>query len=184
MALEKRFGLIQSPIERIEILLSQPCDWIDYDNDETKKYYKYLPEYKIEYYDASDVRNGYEYYLFSQYDFTPKWIDIKIYYHQTILKCIGGVLLDGGRYTTPCPETDYIKFSNDYDFISYKYMIKGSLIYKLYEFFYVNEKSSESDTSRDKYMEVILLFESDEERILKIMLKSIGVIENSIIKKK
>ena len=164
---KKRFGLIQTPVERLETFLCQPDGWVNGPYGEMQKYYKNFPEYTITYDFASDNRDGYEYYLFSQYDSRPHWMDIKIYYHQTLLTEIGGVSLDGGRYTTPCPDMDGINITNNYHWdIMYKYMIKGSFLYKLHQFFFVNEHSSDAQISRDRFMNVILLFDSEQERKL------------------
>lgn len=162
---KKRFGLIQTPVERLETFLGQPDGWVNGPYGEMQKYYKNFPEYTITYDFASDNRDGYEYYLFSQYDSRPHWMDIKIYYHQTLLTEIGGASLDGGRYMTPCPETDGINISNNYHRdIIYKYMVKGSFLYKLHQFFFINEYSSDAQTARDRFMKVILLFNSEQER--------------------
>jgi hypothetical protein len=164
---KKRFGLIQTPVERLETFLSRPDGWVNGPYGEMQKYYKDFPEYTITYDFASDNRDGYEYYLFSQYDSRPHWMDIKICYHQTLLTEIGGVSLDGGRYMTPCPETDGITISHysHWD-IMYKYMVKESFLYKLHKFFFINEFSSDAQTAHNRLMEVILLFDSEQERKL------------------
>lgn len=132
-----------------------------------QKYYKNFPEYTITYDFASNNRDGYEYYLFSQYDSRPHWMDIKIYYHQTLLTEIGGASLDGGRYMTPCPETDEIIISDNHHWdIMYKYMVKRSFLYTLHQFFFINEYSSDAQTAHNRFMEVILLFNSEQERNL------------------
>jgi len=127
---KKRFGLIQTPVERLETFLGHPDGWVNCPYGEMQKYYKNSPEYTITYDFASNNRDGYEYYLFSQYDSRPHWMDIKIYYHQTLLTEIGGASLDGGRYMTPCPETDGIIISDNHHWdIMYKYIVKGSFLY-------------------------------------------------------
>ena len=45
-------------------------------------------------------------------------------------------------------------------------MVKGSFLYKLHQFFFVNEHSSDAQISRDRFMNVILLFDSEQERKL------------------
>lgn len=164
---KKRFGLIQTPVERLDAFLGQPDGWVNGPYGEMQKYYKSFPEYTIKYNFASDNRDGYVYYLFSQCDSNPHWMDIGIYYHQTLLAEIGGVSLDGGRYMTPCPETDGIIISGNHHWdIMYKYMVKGSFLYKLHQFFFINEYSSDAQIARDRFMEVILLFNSEQERKL------------------
>lgn len=164
---KKRFGLIQSPLERLEILLDEAEDWVNSPYGEMQKYYKYSPEYQIKYDFAEDGRDGYEYYLFSQYDTSPRWVDIRIFYHQTLLTELGGAALDGGRYTTPSPDTGWFGIGTGYDDdIMYKYMTKGTLTFKLHKFFYKNEFSSDARMAHNRFMSVILLFDSEHERIL------------------
>ncbi len=162
---KKRFGLIQSPLERIENFFQYPNNWKNSPHSERLKYYTFFPEYTLRYDYADDGRDGYEYYLFSQINIRPRWMDIKIYYHQTLLVDVGGILLDGGRYMAVCPETSGIGLTSKVRWdISYKYMIKNSFLYKLNEFLYQHELSEEARYSHDKYFEAILLFNSEQER--------------------
>ena len=161
---KKRFGLTQSAISRLEIYLEDYENWVDGPHGEMQKYYKYFPEFTINY-DFNDMKDGIEYYLFSQYDQTPSWIDINFYYHQTLLTSIVGNSLDGGRYVTPSPKVDFIQINdNDSEDVSYCYFTKGSFLYKLNEFFYQQEISSEY--ARTRLFGVLLLFESENERMI------------------
>ena len=164
---KKRFGLTQTVLERFEIYLEDYENWNDGPYGEMQKYYKYFPEFTIEYMSAKDGRDGYEYYLFSQTDSSPHWYDIQFKYHQTLLKELLGVALDGGRYFTPCPEIAGITLDKtknyNWDF-SYRYFTKGTFKYKLNEFFYLQESFSE-EYSRMEFFEVVLLFETENERM-------------------
>ena len=163
----KRLGLTQTVLERFEIYLEDYENWNDGPYGEMQKYYKYFPEFTIEYMSAKDGRDGYEYYLFSQTDSSPHWYDIQFKYHQTLLKELLGVALDGGRYFTPCPEIAGITLDKtknyNWDF-SYMYFTKGTFKYKLNEFFYLQESFSE-EYSRMELFEVVLLFETENERM-------------------
>ncbi len=163
----KRLGLTQTVLERFEIYLEDYENWNDGPYGEMQKYYKYFPEFTIEYMSAKDGRDGYEYYLFSQTDSSPHWYDIQFKYHQTLLKELLGVALDGGRYFTPCPEIAGITLDKtknyNWDF-SYRYFTKGTFKYKLNEFFYLQESFSE-EYSRMEFFEVVLLFETENERM-------------------
>ena len=162
---KKRFGLIQIPIERVKKFLQNANDWENGPNGEMQKYYKPFPEYTLIYDFAEDERHGYEYYLFSQCNTNSSWMNIKIFYNQTLLTEQDGVLLDGGRYMAVCPKTGGISLNNRISGnIFYKYMIKNSFVYILNEFLYHHEWSHEARYSHDNYFEVILLFESDNER--------------------
>lgn len=161
---KKRFGLTQSVIERLEIYLEDHENWIDGPYGEMQKYYKYFPEFTLNY-DFNNMKDGIEYYMFSQYDPTPSWLDINFYYHQTLLTSIVGNTLDGGRYVTPSPKIDWIQINdNESDDISYCYFTKGSFLYKLNKFFCLQEISSEF--ARNRLFEVVLLFESENERTM------------------
>ena len=163
----KRLGLTQTVLERFEIYLEDYENWNDGPYGEMQKYYKYFPEFTIECMSAKDGRDGYEYYLFSQTDSSPHWYDIQFKYHQTLLKELLGVALDGGRYFTPCPEIAGITLDKtknyNWDF-SYRYFTKGTFKYKLNEFFYLQESFSE-EYSRMEFFEVVLLFETENERM-------------------
>jgi hypothetical protein len=163
----KRLGLTQTVLERFEIYLEDYENWNDGPYGEMQKYYKYFPEFTIEYMSAKDGRDGYEYYLFSQTDSSPHWYDIQFKYHQTLLKELLGVALDGGRYFTPCPEIAGITLDKtknyNWDF-SYRYFTKGTFKYKINEFFYLQESFSE-EYSRMDFFEVVLLFETENERM-------------------
>lgn len=127
---KKRFGIDTAALDRALLFLQVPCDWVDSDNG--KKFYKYAPEFTLEDIQAEDGRNGYEFYLFNQCDSRPRWYDINIYYHQTLLYSLGGAALDGGRCFTSTPRTDGIslyKESYHHWDISYKYFVKGSIEY-------------------------------------------------------
>ena len=154
---KKRFGIDTAALDRALLFLQVPCDWVDSDNG--KKFYKYAPEFTLEDIQAEDGRNGYEFYLFNQCDSRPRWYDINIYYHQTSL--------DGGRCFTSTPRTDGIslyKESYHHWDISYKYFVKGSIEY-IVHLFYITDDMDEELTARQRFLECILVFESEFERM-------------------
>ena len=162
---KKRFGIDATVLDRALLLLQTPCDWVD--SDGGKKFYKYAPEFTLEEISADDCRNGYEFYLFNQCDSHPRWYDINIYYHQTLLYSLGGVSLDGGRCFTSIPQTDGIslyKESYHHWDISYKYFVKGSIEHIIH-LFYITDNMDEELTARQRFMECILVFESEYERM-------------------
>ena len=129
----------------------------------TRQYYKYSPEYIIEHCSCED-RDGYEYYLFSQMDSRPHWYNIYVKYHQTTLFSTGGVALDGGRYFTNVPCTDFlfngwIQGENVY----FKYFVKGSKEMILHDFFF-DYDSHEAGYAKARFEDCILLFSSEEEK--------------------
>ena len=162
---KKRFGLLQTPMDKLEIYLRDPDNWVNGPYGEMDKYYKFFPEYTL-HYEFDDSRDGYEYYLFFQTDSTPKYFSMKFYYHQTLLNEFVGASLDGGRYATPCPYTDGISFKRKCEWdIMFKYIEKDSFLYTFNEFLYQNEYSDEARIARNKFLKSILLFENEAERV-------------------
>lgn len=160
----KRFGINATVLERVILFLQNPKDWIN-SYTESKRYYKFAPEFTIEHISAADDRNGYEFYLFGQYDISPHWYDINVYYHQTLLDSLGGAALDGGRYFTATPKiTGLSLFESKMNWdISYKYFIKESIEYIVHRF-YITEDMDEEFTSRRRFLDCILVFESELEK--------------------
>ncbi len=162
---KKRFGIDAAAFDRALLFLQTPCDWVD--SDGGKKFYKYAPEFTIEDISAEEHRNGYEFYLFNQYDSYPRWYDINIYYHQTLLYSLGGVALDGGRCFTSTPRTDgislYKESYHNWD-ISYKYFVKDSIEY-IVHLFYITDGMDEERIARQRFFECVLVFESEFERM-------------------
>lgn len=162
---KKRFHLLTIPLEQVFYYLLKKEDWLEEPDDSsmTRMYYKYFPEYIIEYCQCDD-RDGYEYYLFSQRDSRPRWYNIYVKYHQTTLFSTIGVGLDGRRAFTNVPSTDFL--FNDWRMernVVLKYYIKGSKEMILYDFFgdYDND---EAMYARDRFEECILIFSSEAEK--------------------
>lgn len=162
---KKRFRLLMEPLERVFYYLLKRDEWEDIpaDGSITSQYYKYSPEYTIEHFRCDD-RDGYEYYLFSQMDSRPCWYNINVKYHQTILFSTIGAGLDGGRYFTNVPCTDFLFNTRHYEEkVSFKYYIKGTKEMILHNFFY-DYDSHEAMYAKDRFEECILIFLSDEEK--------------------
>ena len=161
---KKRLGLLATTVEKLEVLITRPRDWSDSPCSETEKFHNVYPEYTITRQVAED-RNRHEYYLFSQDDSTPYWRQITIKHHQTVLASLPGVALDGGRYFTPCPRFESIRIETPtLQNVPIRYMIMNSFIYNLNLFFYKHEFSEEARVSRDRFLGVILLFETEDEK--------------------
>ena len=161
---KKRLRLLETPLEKFHYFLRSPSDWSDSPFEYTEtKFYKYAPEYKI----VSTVderRGGYEYYLFSQIDPRPHWYDTSLFYHQTAIEAFSQIAMDGGRWSAIAPERSVIykdgkSFSERKSY--YGYYIKDSLRYTLHNF--LGGEKKEPYEYR-KYMEVILLFLSIDEK--------------------
>lgn len=159
---KKRFGINKTALERMQVYLEDKENWKQ--NEHGIKYYKYAPEFTIQSeYDRS--RTGYEIYMLGQCDSTPYWEDIRLYYHSTLLTTASAVALDGGRCFTTAPKHGFVQIENKDLF--YYYFIENSLEYVLHEFFIHdnNGELSEDVWSRKKFFEVVLLFNSEDERV-------------------
>lgn len=162
---KKRFRLISTPMERVQYYLERSDEWLDSPTDwiTAKKYHKQFPEFTIEY-SLEDDGDAYQYYLFNQVDSTPHWREIRIFYHQTLLTEMEGILLDGGRYFTPTPETDGVSLKEfrKWD-LAFKYFIKDTLRYVIHRFYYEPD-GDDKTISHNRFEECILIFESENEK--------------------
>ena len=154
------------PLQKILEYLSDPVEWErSYSMESDIRYYKFAPEYTIEHtFESVDGRDGYEYYLFLQRDTTPHWTDIWLKYHQTILYHTQGILLDGGRYFTPCPNWGVVyPFCEEEEAVIYKYLVKDSCDEIIHKFYY-NSENLEERYAHDKFIDSIIMFSKEEER--------------------
>lgn len=165
MLWKKRFGLLASPLERMKIYLHDATLWNDSprDNFIEKLYYRFSPEFTIETV-IDDSKDGYQYYLFNQTDIHPRWYDINLYYHQTMLISLEGLSLDGGRYFTPSPRTDGVSLTEYHNWdVTFKYFIKNSMEYVVHEFYY-HPDGDDQTIAHDKFMKCILVFDTENEK--------------------
>lgn len=162
---KKRFGMLLSPLEKMCQYLQTPQDWENSPSIEQKKYYKYAPEYTIEY-SLDDDRDGYEYFLFSQTDTTPRWTVFRLMYHQTVLQEQSGVILDGGRCVAATPGWDGISLTEYHDCsISYRYMVHNDLC-DLVSMFYQYGEGSDASYALRRYLDCVLVFDSEQEHLI------------------
>ena len=162
---KKRFGLLTSPFERMVIYLKDGELWDESPSDcgIEKKYYRFAPEFTIEK-ERIDDADAYQFYVFNQTNIKHSWYNINLYYHQTMLASLEGVSLDSGRYFTPTPKTDGISLTKYHKWdISFKYFVKNSISHIIQNFYYHPDGDDRTIAYR-KFMECILLFESDSEK--------------------
>lgn len=165
MLWKKRFGLLASPLERMKIYLHDATLWDESSDDNSieKLYYRFSPEFTIQSV-IDDSKDGYQYYLFNQTDIHPRWYDINLYYHQTMLTSLEGLSLDGGRYFTPSPRTDGVSLTEYHNWdVTFKYFIKNSMDYIVHEFYY-HPDGDDQTIAHDKFMECILVFDNENEK--------------------
>lgn len=160
----KRFGVDLPALERMLIYLKKSNSWNYSPNEGMEKYYyKDFPEFSIETL-LDESKRGYQYYLFNQTDIHPRWYDINLYYHQTMLASLEGLSLDGGRYFTPSPRTDGVSLTKYHHWdIAFKYFIKESIEYIVHEFYYHPDCDDET-IAHDRFMECVLVFDTDCEK--------------------
>lgn len=161
---KKRLGLVQTPMERLNIFLQKPEEWIPSPGKKDIKYYRWSPEYTIRYELFSDPKqNPYEFYMLNQRDTTPRWGAIYMWYHSTLMYRTSSIELDGGRYFSPVPLWGEIHLTNAIDVdIEYCYWIEGTLEYSLHK--YCMDDDDEAKIAKDKFMENILVFKSEDEK--------------------
>ena len=160
----KRFGLTTNILEKMELYISDAANWTNGPYGENYKFYNLFPEFTISYDLEYDLNHQYVFYAFNQYDTTVYFRQLKLKYHQTLLKVIEAVSIDGGRFFTPCPINDSIVIDNIQDEILFKYFEKDSFLYKLSNFFYQQDRNPEFVMARNKFFNIVLLFENEVER--------------------
>ncbi len=153
---KKRFGIDKTIIQRFQIYLQKFDDWDSIDGEQSF-FHKTYSEFKIET-EIDENKSGYEYYCFSQMNPTPRWYNIRLLYHQTIINDNCAICLDGGRFFTAVP--DFTSVHHEIFFYSYT---KGSFQYDLTNFF-LNRTTGTDIDSKSRWYECIPVFNSFEEK--------------------
>lgn len=166
---KKRFGLLQTPLEQIKIFLRQPEEWTE---ENSCYYHKLFPQYTIaiEYEEDEDGfnKNGHRsFYHHLQSDTSAYYGTLKIYHYSTQLFSCQITALDGYRMVAPCPEMKFIPYRNYGDpNICLRYYVTSGLKYLLLRFleYHIgNANGHEAQYATQRLLDVILLFESDED---------------------
>ncbi|TDF94669.1 AlbA family DNA-binding domain-containing protein [Paenibacillus piri] len=160
---KKRFLLTRSPFEQIMKRLENKDEW---KTDEYVYYNVYNPEFTIT---LEDDDEGFElrpeFYAYAMTNSSTMYQMLSIKYFGTQLYGRQIVILDGGRYSTPTPEWEFLYFGEYRTQADYalKCFTKDSPAYKLNEFLY-NEDNHEQGYARRRFFEVVLLFEDSLEK--------------------
>lgn len=160
---KKRFVLTRSPFEQIIKRLVNKDEWR---SDEYVYYNVFNPEFTIT---VEDDNEGPElipeFYAYAMTNSSTMYQMLSIKYFGTQLYGKQVVILDGGRYSTPTPEWEFLYFGEYRVHADYalKYFTKDSPAYKLNEFFY-NEDNHEQGYARRRFFEIVLLFENSFEK--------------------
>ena len=165
MLWKKRLGLTKPPLLQIQDRLKNKLEWTQ---NEGTYYNIYKPEFKLVVEDIDDEwedRRSPQFYSFSQVNSSTSHYNLKIMCHETILKELYLVVLDSGRLITSMPEQGFIcksSIRDDYKY-AYRFFVKGSLNYRVQEFFY-DEESDDARIAKRNLDEVILYYVCEEER--------------------
>lgn len=130
---KKRFGLLQTPLEQVKILLQTPEDWVE---EDSRYYHKLFPQYTIviedeENDDGLSKEGNKMFYHHVQSDTSAYYGVIKIYHYSTQLFSCQSTDLDGHRMTAPCPESEFIHYRNYGDpKIHLKYYVVQRTLYE------------------------------------------------------
>ena len=125
-------------------------------------YYKENPSYKIEIIDENNYNT--EYYSYLMTNESTSFYMLYLKYNDTCIYSKQIVSLDSGRLTTVVPLNDFVEY-NRFPY-KYKYFIKNSKECILRDFLYnypINYDNSEKEYAMERFKEVIVEFESDEE---------------------
>lgn len=180
---KKRFLLNRPPLQQIENKLKYREEW----KEEDRTYYNiYNPAFKICIVDE-DEKNKPEFYAYSMYNSKVMYKELQIKYYETKLYSKQLVVLDSGRFTTPTPDWEYLKFGRyglEYEY-NFKYYIKDSLDYKILKFFLTDE-GDEAHYAYGHLCEVVLVFENllEKETFVNYVEKNKTILDTLIDKNK
>ncbi len=156
----KRFLLHEPPLAQVTEMLKRKHEW---KKTTTGYYHMNNPEFKIDF-EYDEGRKFPEFYAYVMTNESVYYQKLDIKYHGTILESFVVVVLDGGRYSTVVPSSEFIclndKLHFDYHF---KYYDKSSLDYVLCEFLY-DEFDDEEVYARYRLDSIVLTFEDGEEK--------------------
>lgn len=173
MLWRKRFGLLQTPLEQLFILLNEPESWIE---EESAYYHKQFPQFTIKItWDADEekevsLRENPMFYHYVQTDNKAYYGMLRIFHYGTQMYSHQVTGLDGHRLCAPCPEWGFIGQSAAGNYkISYRYFEKDDIAFRLLRFLtyhYDETYGHEASVAYRKLMDVVLLFTDSEERNL------------------
>ncbi|MCI8547750.1 MAG: ATP-binding protein [Bacilli bacterium] len=161
---KKRFLLTESPIKRIFDSLKDKENWDErYVKGETIYYYKYNPEYTLVVEEEEDDLYP-EFYSMVMINKNQSYLNLNIKYYGTIVFQCQLTYLDGARLLVPTPNWGFIReLERDRTQGAYKYYIYNSDTERLLNFFF-DETIDEQEYAKNRFDEVVLYFESNNQR--------------------
>lgn len=162
---KKRFGLIQTPLEHIRVLLANYDEW---KCEEEKYYHKQFPQYTIELeYDDSDFRMHRMFYHHVQINDDFSYGTFKIFHYNTQMYSCQSTTIDGGRMIIPCPDREFLSIKNCFNLSEcIFYYTLDSLKYRLLSFFWCEREEidkPEADEEMRRHLDVVLIFNDKSE---------------------
>jgi len=160
---KKRLGLTKSPLQYIYDRMHSRIEWVEDDN---KFYNIYRPEYTVEIIDDED-RDSDEFYFYAMTNEAGFFSELRILYHQTVLRTFQVANLDSGsRLRCVVPIWGYL-CHDEYGMhpkYCYKYYVRGTEDDIVREFLF-EEENDESRIAWGNLKKVVLLYNSEEERL-------------------
>lgn len=158
----KRFGLNRDSIELFKEALKDKWNW---NVNREGWYYKFNPEFSIKViYDDSLNRSGAKaFYSYNMTNESTTFYNLQLIYKGTVLDEFQKVVLDGGRYSTISPKAEYVKKSIHSDIYEYRYFIKETLEYLLYDFLYREEHHKDDYFAKLNFDDIVIFFNNDDE---------------------
>ena len=163
---KKRFGLIQTPLEHISILLSRPDEW-EYEED--RYYHKQFPQYTflLEYEESDNRRSLFFHHLHS---FSSYWYSIlRVFHYSTQMYSCLVTVLDNSALTVPCPDSEFLSGHNQFGFSDcIYYYSKDSLKFRFLRFFFFEGSQRDSLAApyvMEQHLSVVLLFDDKEDAL-------------------
>ena len=164
---KKRFGLIQTPLEHIKVLLSNPEDW-EYEED--RYYHKQFPQYTfvLEDDDKDDRRRSL--FFHHLHSFSSYWYNLlRVFHYSTQMYSCLVTGLDNSVLTVPCPDSEFLSGHNRYGFSDcIYYYTRDSLKFRFLRFFFIEDNKRDSLAApyvMDRHLSVVLLFDDKNEVI-------------------
>ncbi|WZX99648.1 ATP-binding protein [Bacillus sp. FSL W7-1360] len=163
---KKRLGLLKAPLEYIYDRLQYREEWNKQDSEAGSYYYNiYRPELVLDRTLGKYDPNEHQCYSYVMINPDTFFSMLKVKCQGTVLTKYEFVGLDGDRYSTPVPEWRFKCVSEDglEASFDYRYFIFDSNLYRLHLFFY-DETNHQARAARDKFMEVVLVYDSVQEK--------------------
>jgi len=157
----KRFGIDLSPFDRLLHYIEDKDGW---ESNSVGRYYKQFPEFVFVEDKDSEDRSKDVYYAHNMMNSRHYFMSYQFKYHQTILYEDELIVMDSGRYTTSSPRWEILSIDKEQKIdVSYNYFIDGSPEWLIHKFL-LDEKNQEACSAQRRFLELILVFESVQEK--------------------